>query len=66
LAVANQAGNSVSIVLGNGDGTFQPHFDIGTGSSPAAVATADFNGDGKLDVAAASKAGNIISILLQN
>jgi hypothetical protein len=41
---------SVSILLGNGDGTFQPHQDFPTATRPFSVATADLNGDGKLDL----------------
>jgi hypothetical protein len=53
LAVANYdwgAGNTVSILLGNGDGTFQSHVDYTVGYGPAAIATGDFNGDGRLDL----------------
>jgi hypothetical protein len=62
LAVANEncAGDpfnaqscgtgTVSILLGNGDGTFQPHIDYDTGTQPVWVAAADLNGDGKLDL----------------
>jgi hypothetical protein len=42
---------SVSILLGNGDGTFQPHVDYATGAAPVAIVVGDFNGDGKLDLA---------------
>jgi hypothetical protein len=42
---------SVSILLGNGDGTFQPRVDYATGAAPVAIVVEDFNGDGKLDVA---------------
>ena len=74
LLVVNQCSTSscansngvVGVLLGNGDGTFQTHFDVGTHTSPDAVAIGDFNGDGKLDVAATTKAGNTVSILLQN
>ena len=41
----------VSILLGNGDGTFQPHQDFPVGSIPVSVTAGDFNGDGKLDLA---------------
>src|SRR2546425_1319694 len=52
LAVVNAGSTTVSVLLGNGDGTFQPAltFDAG-GSNPTYVTTADFNGDGKLDLA---------------
>jgi hypothetical protein len=42
---------SVSILLGNGDGTFQTRVDYATGAAPVAIVVEDFNGDGKLDVA---------------
>ena len=45
---------SVSVLLGNGDGTLQPHLDYGVGATPI-VAAADFNGDGRLDLAVASQ-----------
>jgi hypothetical protein len=41
---------SVSILLGNGDGTFQAHTDFAVGNLPLCVATADLNGDGFLDL----------------
>ena len=41
----------VSILLGNGDGTFQPAVQYATGNSPVAIAVADYNLDGKLDLA---------------
>ena len=36
--------------MGFGDGTFQPRVDYTTAPLPAAVAVADFNGDGKPDL----------------
>ena len=36
LAVANQGGNTVSVLLGNGDGTFQPQVTYAVGSNPTA------------------------------
>ncbi len=58
--------HGVSILLSNGDGTFQPARNSVTGTDPSAVAVGDFNGDGKLDVAAMNPAGNTLSILLGN
>ena len=54
LAVLNSESRSVSILLGNGQGGFQParNFDVG-GDNPTSVSVADFNGDGKLDLAIA-------------
>jgi hypothetical protein len=58
--------NTVSVLLGNGDGTFQPHVDYPTGQAPTSVAIGDFNGDGKLDLAITNQDDNTVSILLGN
>src|SRR5712691_8874878 len=42
--------STVSILLGNGDGSFQAHRDFNTGVGPTGIAVGDFNGDGKLDL----------------
>jgi hypothetical protein len=55
--------STVSILLGNGDGSFQPHVDYPVGS-PSGVAVGDFNGDGKQDLAVAN--GDSVAILLGN
>ena len=66
LAVSNEGSNTVSILLGNGNGTFQPHIDYATGVEPAGLATGDFNRDGKLDLAVVDESANTVSILLGN
>ena len=45
---------SISVLLGNGDGTFQGHVDYGTGVA-AKMAVADFNGDGLVDLGVVSQ-----------
>ncbi len=57
---------TVSILLGNGDGTFKAHVDFPVGPQPTSVAVGDFNGDGKLDLAVANQGSNNVSILLGN
>lgn len=51
LAVANAKGNTVSILLGNGDGTFRPAADVMLAGHPKAIAAADFTRDGFADLA---------------
>jgi hypothetical protein len=55
---------SVSILLGNGDGTFQSHVEYGTGTAPISVTARDLNGDGKLDLVVVNNQDNSISILI--
>ncbi|HEV2176230.1 MAG TPA: choice-of-anchor D domain-containing protein [Terriglobia bacterium] len=55
----------VSLLLGNGDGTFQAHVDFPVELNPAGLAVADFNNDGRLDAAVANASSNTVSILLQ-
>lgn len=64
LATANNTANTVSILLGNGDGTFAINVDYPTGHGPVAVATGDFNGDGFTDLAVVNQTDNTVSILL--
>ncbi|MFI5379933.1 MAG: beta strand repeat-containing protein [Tepidisphaerales bacterium] len=70
LAVANRgAGGSgrVSILLNTGNGVFAAAVAYVTGGAyPTSMATADFNGDGKPDVAIVDSAGNTLSVLLNN
>jgi len=64
LVIANSASNTVSVLLGNGDGTFTeaPGSPFAVGKQPSAVVIADFNGDGNLDFAVANKGDNSISV----
>src|SRR6266478_8010713 len=75
LVVTNDIGgnfrSTVSVLLGNGDGTFQPALTYKVGPSPTSVAIGDFNHDGKLDLAVASPTGTpngygLVTVLLGN
>ena len=55
IVVTNNSGSgSVSVLLGNLDGTFGTKTDFSAGSYPNGIASGDFNGDTKLDVAVAN------------
>jgi hypothetical protein len=54
--------DGVSIYLGNGNGTFAPAGSYPTGDFPVAVAVADLNGDGRLDLAVANAGTNSIGV----
>jgi FG-GAP-like repeat/RTX calcium-binding nonapeptide repeat (4 copies) len=59
LAVANSgaASNDVSILLGTGNGSFNPAASIPVGTTPDAVAAGDFNDDANLDLVVANALG---------
>jgi len=48
--LAGAGANAVSVMLGNGDGTFRPKTDFPIGMQTQAVAAGDFNTDGKIDL----------------
>ncbi len=71
IVAANTGGDTLGVLLGNGDGTFQAVKEIQVTSAPVTVVVADFNGDGKTDLAVPNNQGdtipgasNAISILL--
>jgi hypothetical protein len=51
LSVGRNDGNRVSVLLGNGDGTFQAPRNYSTGAMPTSLAVGDFTGTGVLDLA---------------
>jgi len=63
--VGNPDPGSVSILLGNGDGSFLPANDIAAGQHPISLWVADFDGDGRLDLAVGD-ANNTLELLLGN
>ncbi len=64
LAVANAGSNSVSVFLGNGDGTLRPASTVAVGTSPAHLVAADFNGDSVVDLAVANGGSGTVGVLL--
>jgi hypothetical protein len=63
LIVTDITANAVDVLLGEGDGTFEPAKKSPAGSEPFALVTADFNGDDNLDAAVVDLSGSV-SVLL--
>jgi hypothetical protein len=69
FAQVNYSGGSagsVGVFLGNGDGTFTLKGHYSTGAGPDALALADVNGDGNLDLVVGNDTGASVSVLLGN
>ena len=59
---ANCANGTISVLLGNGDGTFQPAISYGSGGYDAAsVAVSDVNGDGIPDLVVGNSCGTSVA-----
>jgi acetyl esterase/lipase len=56
----------VSVLPGNGDGTFRPPCDFWGGAEPVSVAVGDFNGDTRADLAVAQFYSGQLSVLPNN
>jgi len=67
LAVADMMNMSVSVLLGNGNGTFGTPASFPVAPTPYMLVSADFNKDGKLDIATANNySSKNVSLLLGN
>jgi hypothetical protein len=68
LAVANTGANTITVLLGNGDGTFKSAASLQTGSAPYTLVAGDFNRDGHVDLAVTLNSNNSsgINVFLGN
>jgi hypothetical protein len=66
LVVPAFGANTVSVLLGNGDGTFQPAVSYPVDSGPNRVVAADLNGDSTLDLIVANYLADTVDVLLGN
>jgi hypothetical protein len=66
LVVANYSSNTISVLLGNGDGSFQAPRSYAAGTYCRSMAVGDFNSDGKLDLVTANPGSGDVRVLLGN
>jgi len=64
IATANLSSSDVSVILSNGDGSFQPARSYAVGAQPVSIVAGDFTGNGILDLAVADADGT--QVLLGN
>ncbi len=66
LVTANLLSDNVSVLLGNGDGTFLTAAAFAAGDGPLSVAVADLDGDTVPDLVTANQNSDDVSVLLGN
>ncbi len=66
ICVVNINRNTVSVLLGNGDGTFQPQTLIPVGSTPRGIAVLDANGDGAMDIVNTNSGSSNLTLMLND
>ena len=66
LVTANYFSSTVSVLRGNGDGTFQPAVDFWSGDATTGVAVGDFNDDGREDIVAGRLRNDHLALLLND
>jgi hypothetical protein len=69
LVVASSSSNQIAVLLGDGNGFFQPStfYTVGSAANiPSSIASGDFNNDGNLDIAVANSVDNTVSIFVGN
>src|SRR5262249_7301848 len=63
IAVANVGSNTISVLLGNGDGTFGVKTDYGTGNNPNGLAIGNLSG-GFPDLVTSNHVSNTVTVLI--
>lgn len=66
VCVVNIDTNSVSVLLGRGDGTFHPQQEITVGSVPRGIAVLDVDGDGDTDIVNSNLGTSNIALMLND
>ena len=65
FATVGSNGTTVSVLLGNGDGTFQSPAFLAAGDDPFAIAVGNMSGDGVLDIIVSNESANTVTVLLR-
>src|SRR5580658_362862 len=65
IAVANSSGNNISVLFGDGKGTFNPPVNYSDSRGPGFILASDLKGDGKLDLVVANYESGV-SVFLNN
>lgn len=60
------SGKNVSVLLGDGDGAFKSRLDLSANGKPLSIQTADFNGDGNLDIVTPDFSTGLATVWLGN
>jgi hypothetical protein len=66
IITSNYASNTVSALLGNGNGTFQPQVTFSTDLAPVQTVISDVNGDGRPDLITVNNHDASVSVLINN
>lgn len=66
IVTGDKIGDTVSVLLGRGDGTFEPGAQYSMGDLPRGLAVFDMDGDGDTDVLSANANSSNLSVRLNN
>ena len=61
--MVNRGSNNLSLLLGNGAGSFGAAINFGVDSNPQSLSVGDLDGDGDLDLAVANRGSNTVTVL---
>jgi hypothetical protein len=66
IITANAGDNTISVLFGNGNGTFKPATTIAVGADPVSLAIGDISGNGSNDIVTANAVDQSLTLLTNN